>query len=154
MKKSPQILITPTRADDPEAVRLIGELDAYLTALYPPECNHLLSVEELLNPNVSFIIAKADGTTAGCGALVNHGDYGEIKRMYVLPEFRGHGISVKILKVLEEKAKEQDIKIIRLETGYQQFEAIRLYGREGYKRCGVFGGYADNLVSLFFEKII
>jgi putative acetyltransferase len=154
VNKPSHISVAITRPDDPEAVGLIGELDAYLSSLYPPECNHLLSVEELLNPNVSFVIAKANGTAAGCGALVNHGDYGEIKRMYVRPEFRGQGISVKILNALEEKAREQGFKIIRLETGFRQFEAIRLYGREGYKRCGVFGEYADNMVSLFFEKSI
>jgi putative acetyltransferase len=153
-KKPLQISITFARTDNPEAVRLIEELDAYLTALYPPDCNHLLSAEELLKPNVSFFIAKVDGATAGCGALINQGDYGEIKRMYIRPEFRGTGVAVKLLRVLEEKAKEEGLSFIRLETGNLQFEAVRFYGREGYASCGAFGGYTYNLVSLFFEKYL
>jgi putative acetyltransferase len=34
------------------ATHLIAELDAYLQRLYPPESNHLTSVDQLRNPNV------------------------------------------------------------------------------------------------------
>jgi putative acetyltransferase len=39
-----------------------------------------------------------------------------------------------------------------LETGYRQESAIRLYERLGYKKCGAFGDYKDDGVSVFMEK--
>ncbi len=35
-----------------EAAHLIAELDAYQETLYPPESNHLESIEALAKPNV------------------------------------------------------------------------------------------------------
>ena len=32
-------------------IELIEKLDAYLNLLYPPECNHLLDIKTLLQPN-------------------------------------------------------------------------------------------------------
>ena len=52
----------------PEARRLIAELDAYLESLYPSEANHLLSVEDLKKPGVTFLTAVINGRATGCGA--------------------------------------------------------------------------------------
>src|SRR6266542_3812393 len=74
----------------PAARELIERLDILMSSLYPAESNHLLSVEALRQPNVTFLTAGVDGEVAGCGAFVNQGgEYAEIKRMFVLPEFRG-----------------------------------------------------------------
>ena len=49
----------------PEARWLIAELDAYLESLYPSEANHLLSVEELKKPGVTFLTAVINGRATG-----------------------------------------------------------------------------------------
>jgi putative acetyltransferase len=153
-EKPAVITVSQARPGEAEAVKMIGELDDYLNSLYPPECNHLLSVEELGKPDVFFVMARSGARAAGCGALVNRGNYGELKRMYVRPEFRGTGTAEMILMVLEDKAMNIGLKVIRLETGNCQSDAIRFCEREGYTRCRAFGGYANNLVSLFFEKVL
>ncbi len=92
------------QCDDPSSpdVRtLIEQLDSYLSRLYPRESNHLLSVDSLREPNVTFLTARLNGKVVGCGAFVNRaGEYAEIKRMFVLPECRGMGLGRRILEEL------------------------------------------------------
>ncbi|MCI0549354.1 MAG: GNAT family N-acetyltransferase, partial [Anaerolineae bacterium] len=39
-----------------------------------------------------------------------------------------------------------------LETGIYQIQAISLYERFGFERCGPFGEYKDDPLSIYFEK--
>jgi len=137
----------------PAARELIERLDGYLTGLYPAESNHLLPVESLRQPNVTFLTASVDGQIAGCGAFVNQsGEYAEIKRMFVLPEFRGLKLGRRILEELESLARASGLKIARLETGIHQSEALLLYEKAGYQRRGPFGNYPKDPLSIFMEK--
>jgi len=148
-----QLTIKPDDPGTPEARRLIEELDLYLSDLYPAESNHLLSVEALQQPNATFLLAQINGKVAGCGAFVNHqGKYAEIKRMFVLPDFRGKGIGWRILNDLETSALANGLKVSRLETGVSQPDALKLYERSGYRRRGRFAPYIDDPLSVFMEK--
>ena len=93
-----------------------------------------------------------DDAVAGCGAFVHCGDYAELKRMYVLPEFRGLELGRRILAELETHIRAAGLVVARLETGIAQPEALGLYERSGYVRCAPFGGYADDPLSVFMEK--
>src|SRR5215813_1998430 len=136
-----------------EALELIERLDGYLAGLYPAESNHLLPVEALRQPNVTFLTADVDGEVAGCGAFVNQGgEYAEIKRMFVLPEFRGLKLGRRILEELENRARASGLALARLETGIHQPEALLLYERAGYQRRGPFGDYSEDPLSIFMEK--
>ena len=137
-----------------DARRLIEELDTYLCSLYPDECNHLLPVEALQQPNVTFLTACLDGKVVGCAAYINHsGEYAEIKRMYVMPEYRNLKIGRRLLQELESRAIKAGLHINRLETGIYQPEALQLYARSGYVRRGAFGSYRDDEhLSVFMEK--
>ena len=80
--------------------------------------------------------------------------YGEIKRMYVRPEFRGRGYAKQMLKHLEELATTRGFSKVRLETGISQPEAIGLYERNGYYKIPPFGDYWDDPLSFFYEKTL
>lgn len=146
------VTIARERPDQPEVLQLLRELDDYQTALYPPESNHLLSVEELLAPHVVFLVARRDGVAIGCGAVRFEAEYGEIKRMYVRPEHRGGGVAQQILVQLCAAVQARGLALARLETGVSQPEALRLYERAGFYRIGPFGDYPDDPVSLFYER--
>src|SRR5439155_21974068 len=91
---------------DAEARRLIEQLDGYLARLYPPQSNHLLSVEALRGPGVVFLLARVDGMAAGCGAFVARGgEYAEGKRTFVLPAFRGLRVGGRLPGALEARAR-------------------------------------------------
>ena len=85
--------ITPERPDAADAVALIEELEAHLASLYPAASRHGFSVEKLIAEGVAFFVLRCDGTAAGCGGIKLFGtEYGELKRMYVRPQFRGLGL--------------------------------------------------------------
>lgn len=141
------------RPDQPEVVALIDELDAYQKPLYPPESHHGIDVAALMQPHVLFAVARTgDGEAVGCGAVVLNDGWGELKRMFVRPALRGHGIAQGILAALEDSARERGLPLMRLETGVSQPQALRLYERAGYVRRGHFGDYGPDPLSVFMEK--
>jgi GNAT superfamily N-acetyltransferase len=147
-------MISFERPDSAEAQYLIRQLDEELLRRYPSlEATHGLHPQDLTDPDFTFLIARVEGRAVGCGAIrVLESGAGEVKRMFVLPEFRGRGIARQILQALESRARELGYKFVRLETGDGQPEAIGLYKSTGYRQIEPFGEYAGNPFSLCFEK--
>lgn len=148
--------VTEERPDTPEALMLIAELDEALRRLpYPQESRHAFSVDKLLNESVAFFVTRCDGTPAGCGGIKLFGtEYGEVKRMYVLPEFRRLGLGKLMLDHLKNYAQARQVGVLRLETGIYQANAIALYERHGFQRRPPFGEYREDPLSLYFEKFV
>jgi putative acetyltransferase len=151
----PEIEVYGCLPSEPRCVELLERLDRYLGDLYSPEENYILSVSQLLAPEVSFVAARHLDCIVGCGALVRRGrEYAEIKRMFVEPRARGKRIGLRILQHLERIASDEGFPVLRLETGNRQPEALALYERCGYQRTGPFGEYAANDASVFMEKTL
>ena len=149
------VVITMERPDSADAVALMAELDAILTPLYPDESRHGFSVERLIADGVAFFVLRSDGVPASCGGVKLFGtDYGEVKRMYVRPQFRGAGFAKLILSRLADHARGRGVRLLRLETGIHQKEAIGLYEGLGFRRIPPFGAYKPDPVSLCYEKEI
>jgi putative acetyltransferase len=74
--------------------------------------------------------------------------------MYVRRQFRGSGFSKLLINHLAAYAREQSLRLLRLETGIYQHEAIGLYERMDFYRIPPFGAYKEDPLSLFFEKAI
>jgi putative acetyltransferase len=148
-------IITPEHPATPDATTLIAELDAHLEPLYPSESRHGFSVQKLIADSVAFFVIRIDGASAGCGGIKLFGtDYGELKRMYVRPQFRGLGLAALLLDHLADYARSHKVGILRLETGIHQHAAIGLYERSGFQRIPPFGEYRDDPVSRCYEKRI
>ena len=131
---------------------LISALDEYLCALYPPTSNHFLDLDQLSQPDIRFFVARREGAPLACGALRIAPGYGEVKRMYVAPAARGQGLGRAILERLESEARRDGLRVMRLETGNLQAEALALYRSAGYVDCGPFGEYRPDPLSRFLEK--
>lgn len=148
--------ITVASPDMPDAIALIGELEAQLDPLYPRASRHGLSVAQLLDQGVAFFLIHSEGAPVGCGGVkfvgAEDGDYGEVKRMYVRPPFRGRGLARAMLDHLASYTLTQAVTLLRLETGVHQHDAIALYERAGFTRIPPFGEYREDPLSLFFEK--
>ena len=102
----------------------------------------------------AFVIARDDqGRALGCGGLRSLGQpVVEINRMYVRPDARGRGVGAAILEALESEAIRLGFKVVRLETGPLQPEAIGLYARAGFREIPCFGAYAGGSMSRCFER--
>jgi GNAT superfamily N-acetyltransferase len=134
---------------------LIAELDAHLEPLYPRESRHGFSVQRLIADSVAFFVIRYRGVPAGCSGIKLVGtEYGEIKRMYVRPQFRGLGFAKVLLDHLTDHARRHGIGVLRLETGIHQHAAIRLYEQVGFRRIPPFAEYRDDPVSRCYEKRI
>ena len=147
--------ITPERPDTTDARALISELEALLEPLYPRPSRHGYSVEKLLAEAVAFFLIRQDGAPAGCGGIQLFGaEYGEVKRMYVRPQFRGLGLARLMLGHLADYARDRGVGLLRLETGIHQHAAIGLYERAGFRRIPPFEDYTEDPLSRCYEKDI
>ena len=149
------VKISLERPDSDDAKALIEELEAYLIPLSPAESRHGYSIEKLINEQVPFFVVRDNGTPVACGGVKLFGtDYGEIKRMYVRPQFRGLGFGKLMLNHLAEYARNHGVAKLRLETGIAQRDAIALYERSGFRSIPPFGDYKPDPLSRFYEKQI
>ncbi|MBI2748112.1 MAG: GNAT family N-acetyltransferase [Burkholderiales bacterium] len=147
--------IATERPDTADARGLVDELEAHLATLYPLESRHGYSVEKLIREGVSFFLIRESGGPVGCGGVQLFGaEYGEIKRMYVRPQFRRLGLGRLMLDHLVDYARSRGVGLLRLETGIHQHAAIGLYERVGFQSIPPFGAYKDDPLSRFYEKRI
>jgi len=133
---------------------IIKDIDDLMNSLYPQESNQLLPVDELKKSNVYFIGVMKNNDILGCGAIVsqnNDGLYGELKRIYVKPKYRGQGVSKTIMQQLIAHAKDSQLSVIRLEAGIKQPEALTLYSKLGFKERSEFGRYQYDPLSIYME---
>jgi putative acetyltransferase len=149
--------VTPTLVDptSPAVRRLMAHSDAYMSALYPGESNHLESPEALARPHVRFVAIEEAGELVACGGVKlmdDDGRYGEIKRVFVLPAQRGRGLARAIMAALEAQLLREGYRLARLETGVAQPEALGLYRALGYAQRAPFGLYRADPLSVFMEK--
>lgn len=141
--------------DQPDVVRLIDALDSYQKPLYPAQSHHGIDLDELARPNVRFAVARdAAGKAIACGAVVFGAGFGELKRMFVVPECRGRGVAQALLTFLERSATAAGCVELMLETGVHQAAALALYAGNGYLTCGPFGSYSEDPHSVFMRKAL
>ena len=149
---SGRLTIAVERADREDVRALLQTVASWSVELYPPESRHGLDLAAYERPDVTLFVARERGVALGCGACQLQGDgSAELKSMFVVPEARGRGVGQAILAAIEHALCGR-IATLRLETGVKQQPAIRLYEAAGFRRCGPFGSYRDDPLSIFMEK--
>jgi len=137
------------------ACALIGALNHELSERYPEDgANHFrLEPDEVAEGLGLFLVARSAGRAIACGALrMLDSRCAEIKRMYVVPEFRGRGVARRVLARLEAESARLGASRLVLETGARQPESLALYGRAGFVRIPAFGEYLDSPLSVCLAK--
>jgi putative acetyltransferase len=85
-------------------------------------------------PDGALLLAKVDGVSAGCVGLRRAPDaQGEVKRLYVKPEFRGLGVGRTLMETLLEAARTRGYQWVSLDTLPTMGEALRLYQALGFE---------------------
>ena len=88
------------RPRSPDVSRLLSAFVDEVKQRYdsPPADVGIFDPDLVSAPKSMFLVARRDGDAVGCGALVPMDENAvEVKRMFVAPEDRGHGIATKIL---------------------------------------------------------
>jgi GNAT superfamily N-acetyltransferase len=150
-----ETLIHPADPFAADSLALVRAMEREVSELYADRAGSIHSVpfdpSDMVPPSGDFLVVFHDGRLVGCGGLKRLDDAAcEIKRMYVAPAARGHGLSRRLLEALEDRAREIGYSIARLDTADRQPAALPLYERAGYRRIPP---YNDNdLATYWFEK--
>ncbi len=101
-------------------------------------------------PRGAFLLAWRDGQAVACGGLKGHGDWGEVKRVWIAPDLRGQGIARAMMAALEEAARALGMTVLRLDTNSALPEAVALYRALGWTEIPRFND--DPYPDVFFER--
>ena len=141
-----------TDSANQDFVGLVRQLDADLR-IRDGEDHAFYAQYNKIDKIRNVVVAYYSGVPVGCGAVKSyHENVGEIKRMYVKPEYRGRGIARSILTELEKWAYELKFTQVILETGKAQPEAISLYIKSGYSSIPNYGQYEHVENSVCMQK--
>lgn len=126
---------------DAEFITLAGELDAHLRRELGERQAAFAPFNGLAELRFAVVLYLG-GKPAACGALKPHADGSmEVKRVYVAPEARRHGLARKALAALEEKASALGAVQLLLETNPAFTPAVTLYQSLGFIPVAPFGPY-------------
>lgn len=141
---------------DSEIARALADaLEAELLTTYDgdPGSGGLPHPSVFEPPGGAFLVGRIDGQAVACGGIARYDETtAEIRRMYVVPEARGRGLSRPLLSALEEEARALGYSFARLETGKLQAAAIGLYASAGFGPIPRYGPFANDPKSVCFEK--
>lgn len=127
-------------------------LDAEL-AIYNGDQNEFYSQYNHIEGLDHTLVIYSENLPVGSGAIKPLDDKSmEIKRMYVLPEYRSKGVASDILSELEKWTAELGYQSCVLETGKFLKAAVALYQSKGYTVIPNYGQYAHVEESVCFEK--
>ncbi|MFF2818204.1 GNAT family N-acetyltransferase [Kitasatospora cineracea] len=146
--------IRPEPVDSPDARLLLTEYQAEVRRRWsgPPPAEPLPAEApadlELASPQGVFLIARLDGHPVGCAGVRAFGTApdatrgaapgtaapgtAELKRLYVRPAGRGHGLGRLLLAAAEDAARALGHARLRLDTMAELAEARALYTATGY----------------------
>jgi GNAT superfamily N-acetyltransferase len=98
----------------------------------------LTTPADFSSPGGAYLVGFAEEVPA-CGGGIRALDAGvaEIKRMYVVPRFRGSGLGRSLLSALEDAARELGHSAVRLDSTAGTWP---LYLAAGYREIGDYNG--------------
>jgi GNAT superfamily N-acetyltransferase len=142
--------------DGPTASALTAAVQQEYVSRYGGPDDAPVDAAEFAPPNGRFLVGYLGGRGVAMGGLrLLDADTAEIKRMYVVPDARGRGLSRLMLARLEELARTAlGARRVVLETGSKQPEAVALYESAGYERIEGFGHYKCEPLSISFGKAL
>ena len=98
-------------------------------------------------PNGLTLLARENGNIVGCGAYRRIGPaICEMKRVFVPDIHKGKGIGRGLCEALIAAARNENYKLMRLDTGNLLTEAISLYQSLGFRFCDPYNDYPDSLM--------
>lgn len=159
-----ELRISDVGYDHPDAARLIAQVQAEYVVRYGGPDSSPVDFDEFRAPAGLFCVGYLDDVPVAMGGWRRHAaddpqtgwadPAAEIKRMYVVAEYRGYGFARAMLAELERTAQVAGLRWLLLETGTRQPEAIALYYSSGYETVPAFGHYADARLSVHLGKRI
>ncbi|KSW17616.1 GNAT family N-acetyltransferase [Cellulomonas sp. B6] len=147
--------------DHPDAVALRRAMVDELAPLYPEHALDGPAAFALLDADhggtaLTTVLLRRDGAPVACATLRSAAawgdDAGELKRVYVAPAARGAGLARRLVRHVEDAARERGLRRVVLDTGIRQPAAIALYRSLGYWPVRPVAGWEALPVCLWFAR--
>jgi GNAT superfamily N-acetyltransferase len=113
-----------------------------LTNLRPPRGLHADRVRDHSASDVKYVVAEVDGRPAGFGVIHFQGDpmwerpdqVPLVMDLYVAPDLRRKGIGKRVLRALEQSARERGFSCVYLQVEAEKNPAVvEMYRKLGYQ---------------------
>ncbi len=138
-----------------EIAALLTDHVQSLAAVSPPESCHVLNLDGLRQPEISFWSVWQGNELVGCGALKElDSTHAEIKSMRTASAHLRKGVAAMLLQHLIEEATTRGYRRLSLETGSMAYfePARRLYHKFGFAPCAPFANYVEDPNSVFMTR--
>jgi len=116
---------------------------------------HVLFKLENPNEKYSFFVAEDDGKILGYSRihLYRWNNSAFIISLLVDAEYRRMGIGTRLLKAMEDFARESKARVLMFDTSPDNAAALQLYFKNGFKVCGYNDKiYRDGKIALYLAK--
>ncbi|MCI9642925.1 MAG: GNAT family N-acetyltransferase [Eubacterium sp.] len=135
-------------------IKLCHGLDDFLNEIVGGEENRAEYIPYNTLYNIhNVIVAYDNDIPIGCAAFKKYdAECAEVKRVFIKQEYRGRGISNKLMELLEEYARKEGYLYFILESGEPLVAAMSLYRKIGYKVIANYGQYKDMPDSICMKK--
>lgn len=101
------------------------------------------------------MVAYENGRAVGCGCWkAKDAHTAEIKRIYIVPEYRRRGVASEVICALEQDAAQHGYVQAVLETARTTKDSAALYLKLGYQVMPYYGSPAGAENCLCFEKML
>lgn len=108
-------------------------------------------------PTGCLILARLDGKPVGCVAFYAHGPSTvEVKRMFVLPQARGHSIGRRMVEELLAQARTAGFQRVLLSSHHSMDAAHATYRRAGFREVPVSAEFPSALagIDVCMERVL
>jgi len=143
------------RVDHPDAVGLLRAFYEEQVGRYGFAESIDLDPQVYLRPHGIFVVAYEGGRPVGCGGCrwYDRSDgVVEIKKTYLVPDARGHGLGRTLLTWLEARALGWGAERAILETGVRNSAALALFTSSGYRPTRRYVADRDPAINRAFTK--
>lgn len=140
-----------TNSQNPDFQKLSAIFDEFLIDIDGDEKAFFAQYNQIYINHV--VLFYENEKAVACGAFKKYDqDTAELKRMFVLPNYRGKGIANNIITELENWIAEENYPKIILETATKLLPAIALYSKLGYSKFPNYGVYEKVQSSYCMQK--
>ncbi|MDE7429858.1 MAG: GNAT family N-acetyltransferase [Lachnospiraceae bacterium] len=143
-----------TDGSNSDFIELCHRLDDFLNELVGGEENRAeyIPYNQLEDIHDVIVAYDDDIPVASAGFKKYDDECAEVKRVFVKKEYRGKGISNKLMELLEDAARKQGYNYLILESGEPLVVAMALYRKIGYEVIANYGQYKDMPDSICMKK--
>lgn len=153
-----RLVLRPTGYNSAEVRLLVDEVQQEYVRRYGGPDDAVVDAAQFAAPRGLFVVGFHQDRPVAMGGWrrlpddVFGPDVAEVKRMFVVAAARRLGFARTVLHELERTAAGAGVRLLVLNTGTEQPEAIRLYESSGYLTVAGFGHYAHSPKALFYGK--